>query len=641
MAYFFSGQSHTFNEYLLVPGYSSSECIPDNVSLRTPLTRFRAGEEPALSLNVPMVSAVMQSVSGDRLAVALAQEGGVSFLYGSQSIEDEAAMVARVKSYKAGFVRSDSNISPDATLSDILALREQTGHSTVAVTEDGTADGRLVGIVTSRDYRVSRMAPETPVREFMTPREKMITAPDGTSLKEANNIIWEHKLNSLPIVNDEGRLCAFVFRKDYDLHKQKPNELLDSQKRYLVGAGINTRDYAERVPALVDAGVDVLVIDSSEGYSEWQKRTLEWIRERYGDIHRELGLRVDLEGVLDRLRSQMEQGISRDELVSRGEYLSALLMADYLGFTFVDAAQWLFFHYDGTIDQEKSYAALRALARDKCVVIPGFYGLMPDGKLRTLTRGGSDITGALAAAALDADVYENWTDVSGILMADPRIVDHPRSIERATYSELRQLSYSGAQVLHEMTIFPVREKNIPLNIRNTNEPDHPGTLITESFVEAPNPERFVTGIAGKCDFSIVTVSKKGLSGAVGTLRAILEVFENNSIPVAHTPSGIDCISLAMPTEALTPNQYSLLDELRSEIRPDSIQINDHIAVIAVVGRKMAFRVGTSGKIFAALGKAGITIRMISQGPDEQAIILGVDNKDYADAIRVLYNAFVK
>ena len=202
-------------------------------------------------------------------------------------------------------------------------------------------------------------------------------------------------------------------------------------------------------------------------------------------------------------------------------------------------------------------------------------------------------------------------------------------------------SYSGAQVLHEMTIFPVREKNIPLNIRNTNEPDHPGTLITESFVEAPNPERFVTGIAGKCDFSIVTVSKKGLSGAVGTLRAILEVFENNSIPVAHTPSGIDCISLAMPTEALTPNQYSLLDELRSEIRPDSIQINDHIAVIAVVGRKMAFRVGTSGKIFAALGKAGINIRMISQGPDEQAIILGVDNKDYADAIRVLYNAFVK
>ena len=283
MAYFFSGQSHTFNEYLLVPGYSSSECIPDNVSLRTPLTRFRAGEEPALSLNVPMVSAVMQSVSGDRLAVALAQEGGVSFLYGSQSIEDEAAMVARVKSYKAGFVQSDSNISPDATLADILALREQTGHSTVAVTEDGTADGRLVGIVTSRDYRVSRMAPETPVREFMTPREKMITAPDGTSLKEANNIIWEHKLNSLPLVDKDQRLKYFVFRKDYDSHRDNPKELSGSDKKLLVGAGINTRDYMERVPALVEAGVDVLCIDSSDGYSEWQQATLQWIKKNYGD----------------------------------------------------------------------------------------------------------------------------------------------------------------------------------------------------------------------------------------------------------------------------------------------------------------------------------------------------------------------
>ena len=283
MAYFFSEPSHTFNEYLLVPGYSSSECIPENVSLKTPLVRFRRGEEPALQLNVPMVSAVMQSVSGDKLAVALAQEGGVSFLFGSQSIEDEAAMVARVKSYKAGFVPSDSNISPDATLADVLALREQTGHSTVAVTEGGKADGRLLGIVTSRDYRVSRMRPDEKVRTFMTPLEKLITAPEGTSLKEANNIIWDHKLNALPIVDREGRLRSFVFRKDYDLHKQNPNELLDDQKRYLVGAGINTRDYAQRVPALVDAGVDVLVIDSSEGFSEWQKRTLEWIRAEYGD----------------------------------------------------------------------------------------------------------------------------------------------------------------------------------------------------------------------------------------------------------------------------------------------------------------------------------------------------------------------
>ena len=365
------------------------------------------------------------------------------------------------------------------------------------------------------------------------------------------------------------------------------------------------------------------------------------ICDRYIAIRDECGLNVDIEAELDVLRRQMRAGISEEELVSRGEYFSALLMADYLGYSFLDAELWVRFQFDGSIDKEASYAALRRLADGRSVVIPGFYGVTPDRKIRTFSRGGSDITGALAAAALDADVYENWTDVSGILMADPRIVPDPLPIERITYNELRELSFVGAQVLHEGTVFPVREKNIPLNIRNTNEPDHPGTLITESFVEAPNPERFVTGIAGKCDFSIVTVSKKGLSGAVGTLRAILEVFENNSIPVAHTPSGIDCISLAMPTEALTPNQYSLLDELRSEIRPDSIQINDHIAVSAVVGRKMAFRVGTSGKIFAALGKAGINIRMISQGPDEQAIILGVDNKDYADAIRVLYNAFVK
>ena len=284
MAYFFPAASHTFNEYLLVPGYTALECRPENVSLRTPLVRYRKGvEEPAMHLNVPMVSAVMQAVSGDKLAIALAQEGGVSFVYGSQSIEDEAAMVARVKSYKAGFVRSDSNITPDATLADVLALREATGHSTVAVTEDGTADGKLLGIVTSRDYRVSRMTGEEKVATFMTPLEKLVTAPEGTSLKEANDIIWDHKLNALPIVSEEGKLVAFVFRKDYDQHKAKPNELLDEHKRFVVGAGINTRDYAERVPALVEAGVDVLVIDSSEGFNERQKITLSWIREHYGD----------------------------------------------------------------------------------------------------------------------------------------------------------------------------------------------------------------------------------------------------------------------------------------------------------------------------------------------------------------------
>ena len=297
MAIFINEPAHTFNEYLLIPGYSSAECIPANVSLKTPLVRYRRGEESAITMNIPMVSAIMQSVSGDKMAIALATEGGVSFIYGSQSIEDEAAMVARAKNYKAGFVASDSNISPDATMADVVALKERTGHSTVAVTEDGTAEGKLLGIVTGRDYRVSRMDPATKVREFMTPFDKLIVAKEGTTLKEANDIIWEHKLNSLPIINDEQKLCYFVFRKDYDTHKQNPNELLDAHKRYVVGAGINTRDYAERVPALIEAGADVLCIDSSEGFSEWQKRTIAWIRENYGESVRVgAGNVVDAEG---------------------------------------------------------------------------------------------------------------------------------------------------------------------------------------------------------------------------------------------------------------------------------------------------------------------------------------------------------
>ena len=283
MAKFIQEPAHTFNEYLLIPGYSSSECIPANVSLKTPLVKFKRGEESQIVMNIPLVSAIMQSVSGDRLAVALATEGGVSFIYGSQSVEDEAAMVKRAKSYKAGFVKSDSNLRPDDTLADVLALKERTGHNTVAVTEDGTSEGRLLGIVTGRDYRVSRMSPDEKVESFMTPFDKLVWAKEGTTLKEANDIIWEHKLNSLPIISEDGKLCYMVFRKDYENHKQNPNELLDAKKRYVVGAGINTRDYAQRVPALVDAGADVLCIDSSEGFSEWQKLTIDWIREHYGE----------------------------------------------------------------------------------------------------------------------------------------------------------------------------------------------------------------------------------------------------------------------------------------------------------------------------------------------------------------------
>ncbi len=295
MAYYFKEMSHTFNEYLLVPGYSSSECVPANVSLKTPLVKFKKGEEPAISMNIPMTSAIMQSVSGERLAVALAREGGVSFIYGSQSIEDEAAMVARAKSYKAGFVVSASNVTPENTLADILRLKAENGFSTVAVTEDGTATGKLVGIVTSRDYRVSRMSEDIKVKEFMTPLSKLIVADESTTLKTANDIIWDNKLNSLPIVDKEGNLKYFVFRKDYDAHKENPNELLDKDKRYVVGAGINTRDYAERVPALLAAGADVLCIDSSEGFSEWQSRTIAFIREKYGD-----SVKVGAGNVVDR-----------------------------------------------------------------------------------------------------------------------------------------------------------------------------------------------------------------------------------------------------------------------------------------------------------------------------------------------------
>ena len=284
MAYYFSEPSRTFGEYLLVPGYSSSANVPNAVSLRTPLVKFRKGQEECpLEMNIPMVSAIMQSVSGEKLAIALAKQGGVSFIYGSQTIEQEADMVRRVKAYKKGFVTSDSNLPPEATLADVLDLKARTGHSTVAITADGTAHGKLLGIVASRDYRLSRMATDLKVTEFMTPLDKLVTAPATTSLHDCNDIIWDNKINSLPLIDEEGNLQYMVFRKDYDSHKENVNELLDANKSYVVGAGINTRDYAERVPALVDAGVDVLCIDSSEGFSEWQSRTISWIRERYGD----------------------------------------------------------------------------------------------------------------------------------------------------------------------------------------------------------------------------------------------------------------------------------------------------------------------------------------------------------------------
>ncbi len=296
MAYFYPELSRTFSEYLLVPGYSSSKCIVSNVSLKTPLVKYRKGKEDAkISLNIPMVSAIMQSVSGERMGEALAKEGGIAFIYGSQSIKDEADMVLRVKNYKAGFVPSDSNVKPSDTLRDVLRITAETGHSTVAVTSDGSPNGILEGVVTSRDYRISRMKDDEKVSSFMTPKSKLIYALDGITLSQANDIIWDNKINQLPIVDQNGHLRSFVFRKDYASHKENPNELLDSHKRYIVGAGINTRDYEERVPALVESGADVLCIDSSEGFSEWQSKTLSWIREHYKE-----SVKVGAGNVVDR-----------------------------------------------------------------------------------------------------------------------------------------------------------------------------------------------------------------------------------------------------------------------------------------------------------------------------------------------------
>ena len=372
-------------------------------------------------------------------------------------------------------------------------------------------------------------------------------------------------------------------------------------------------------------------------------RIFQMIASRYIGIRNELGLALAIEPELEALKKAVDaKQVTREELVSRGEYFSAKLMAAYLGFPFIDAADWVKFNFDGTVDQEASYEALRnRVTPGAGAVIPGFYGSMPDGTIHTFSRGGSDITGSLAAAALDADVYENWTDVSGILMADPRIVDDPQTIPEVTYDELRELSYSGAQVLHEDAIFPVREKNIPLNIRTTTAPTDAGTMIMESFDNDHDQNRFITGITGKKDFSIISLSKRGMSNQVGVLHKVLSVLVRHNISVDYVPNGIDNVSVVLPTAAIERDLYTIMAEIKRDVQPDTLDVHHHIAVVAAVGRKMAFRPGISGKIFAALGEAGINIRMINQGPDELNIIFGVDNNDFEAAIQVLYNSFVK
>ena len=361
------------------------------------------------------------------------------------------------------------------------------------------------------------------------------------------------------------------------------------------------------------------------------------VRSRYLEIRDELGLTTPLEAEFDALRAKMDKGISADELVSRGEYFAARIMADCLGFDFLDSSLWLHFRMDGTVDQEASYQALVHAASGRKVVIPGFYGVLPDGSIHTFSRGGSDITGALAAAALDADVYENWTDVSGVLAADPRIIEHPHVVDYITYRELRELSYMGASVLHEDAVFPVRRANIPINIRNTNRPQDPGTFIVPTL-PANAHKRKVTGIAGHKGFSSVYVEKSMMNGEIGFVAHLLQIFADHGISFEHCPSGIDTVSIIVSTEALAPAREEILRRIQDELQPDHVSVEDGLALIAVVGQGMIYAKGTAARIFRVIADANINIRMIDQGSCELNIIIAVKETDYELAIRSLYHA---
>lgn len=364
------------------------------------------------------------------------------------------------------------------------------------------------------------------------------------------------------------------------------------------------------------------------------------IEQRLVEIRDSLGLKYPVERELEELKARLNRDMSVDELVSRGEYFTSRLLAEYLGFAFVDAADCIFFGFDGQIDREKTDAAIAAAIMEyKKILIPGFYGKLPTGRIKVMTRGGSDITGALAAAAVNASVYENWTDVSGILMADPRIVENPSPIARITYAELRELAFMGATVLHEESIRPVKERGIALNIRNTNRPQDAGTIIVESIEEKEQSrERFITGIAGRRNFTILTVQKRNINISL-TLRQALEILDRYKAPVEHITLGLDSFALVASSAALGDGLYDVIADIQKTCRPDDVRVQDGIALVAAVGRKMTFRPGISGKIFQALGESGVNIRTIAQGADELSIIVGVENDKFETAIRVLYDGF--
>lgn len=369
----------------------------------------------------------------------------------------------------------------------------------------------------------------------------------------------------------------------------------------------------------------------------------EMIEQRYMDIRSECGLSLDLDQEFEIIRGKLNKNISMDYLASRGEFLNAKLMAEYLGYQFVDSADLISFKYNGDVDTEKTGQNFKEIfdVYNK-IVIPGFYGSLPNGDIKVFSRGGSDVSGAIAAASLDADVYENWTDVSGILMVDPRIVENPKSIARVTYAELRELSYMGAAVLHEDTVFPVRAKDIPLNIRNTNEPENPGTIIRESFGEESPEEsnRFITGITGKRDFSLIKIAKGNIGENLNTLRKVLNICEQHDVPISQIPSGVDSFSIITPSSRLEQCKYDVLAAIKKECGIDA-EIDQGISMIAIVGRQMAYKTGISGKLFGALGDNKINIRIIEQCADEINIMIGVFNEDFEKAIRVLYESFAK
>lgn len=363
------------------------------------------------------------------------------------------------------------------------------------------------------------------------------------------------------------------------------------------------------------------------------------IEERYRNIKDELALEFDLEAEFQEIRSHLKKGINIDYLVSRGEYLTAKLMSEYLGYTFVDAKELIFFNYDGTFNYEKIQAAMEEVTKtSERLVIPGFYGALPDGSIKIMSRGGSDVTGSVVAKVVNADVYENWTDVSGMLAADPRIVKDPKRIDKITYQELRELSYMGASVLHEEAIFPIKDINIPINIRNTNEPDNPGTIIVEKCdkVEDENGPA-ITGIAGKKDFTIIAIYKNHMSNEVGIVKRALEVFEKYNVSIEHIPSGIDSFSVVVSSEDVENNIYDIITDIKKACQPTAVKVFDEIALIATVGRNMVYKPGVAGKLFACLGSNDINIRMIAQGSEEINIIVGVENKDFNKTIKCIYD----